>query len=58
MLQASLLDGLSFDPFSLQEDGLAPAELDIGGREIVEALVIAVVIVVADCPGARTDARP
>ena len=58
MLRASLLDGLSFDPFSLQEDGLAPAELDIGGREIVEALVIAVVIVVADCPGARADARP
>jgi len=48
MLQASLLDGLSFDPFSLQEDGLAAAEVDIGRCEIVEALVIAPVIVVVD----------
>ncbi len=46
MLQATLLDGLSFDPFSLQQDGLAPPEIDIGGREVAQALVIAAVIVV------------
>jgi hypothetical protein len=31
MLQASLLDGLSFDPFSFQEDGFATSEVDVGG---------------------------
>ena len=46
MLQASLLDGLSFDPFSRQEDGLAAAEVDVGRGKIVEALVIAPVIIV------------
>ena len=48
MLQASLLDGLSFDPFSLQEDGLAAAEVDVGRREVVDALVIAAVVIVVD----------
>ena len=28
--QASGLDGLSFDPFSFQQDGVASAEVDIG----------------------------
>ena len=41
MQQAPLFDGLSLDPFSLQQDGLAASEVDVGGREIVEALVIA-----------------
>jgi hypothetical protein len=34
MLQASLLDGLSFDPFSFQQDGFATSEVDVGGREV------------------------
>lgn len=48
MLQSSFSDGIAFDPFSLQQDGLAPAEVDIGGREVLQALVVAAVIVVLD----------
>ena len=48
MQQAPLFDGLSLDPFSLQQDGLAASEVDVGGREIVEALVIARVVVALD----------
>ena len=48
MLQAPVLDGPSFDPFPFQQDGLAPPEVDIGGGEVHEALVVAVVIVVLD----------
>ena len=48
MLQAPMFDGRSFDPFSLFDDGLGPAEVGIGGRHIVQALVVALVIVVLD----------
>src|SRR3954466_782979 len=47
MVQAPQFDGLSLDPLSLQ-NGLAAPEVDVGGREIVEALVIAPMIVVLD----------
>ena len=48
MLQAPVLDGLSFDPFSFQQDGLAPPEVDIGRGQIVQTLVISIVVVVGD----------
>ena len=48
MLQAPQFDGPSLDPFSLQQDGLAAPEVDVGGCEIVEALVIAAMIVALD----------
>jgi hypothetical protein len=48
MLQAPLFDGLSLDPFSLQQNGLPAPEVDVGGGEVVEALVLAPVIVVLD----------
>ena len=48
MLQASQFDSPSLDPFSLQQDGLAAAEVDVGGREIVEALMIAAMVVALD----------
>ncbi len=48
MLQAPVFDGLSFDLLPFQQDGLAPPEVDIGRCQIVEALVIALVIVVPD----------
>jgi hypothetical protein len=41
MLQAAGLDGLSFDPFSFYQNGFSASEVDIGGRELVEALVVA-----------------
>src|SRR3954452_20756447 len=31
VLQSSFSNGVAFNPFSLQEDGLASAEVDIGG---------------------------
>ena len=46
--QASVLDGLSFDPFSFKQDGLAATEVDIGRGEIGDALVVSQVIVVSD----------
>ncbi len=48
MLQAPVLYGLPFDPFSFQQDGLSPTEVGVGGRDVVQALVIALVIVVLD----------
>ena len=48
MLQAPVLDGLSFDPFPFQQDGSAASEVDIGGREVIQALVVASVVVVLD----------
>ncbi len=46
VMQASGFDSLSFDPFSLFQDGLSPSEVDIGRGQIIDALVIAVVVVV------------
>jgi hypothetical protein len=48
MLQASLLDGLALDPFAFGEDGLPAPEVDVGGRQVAEALVIPGMIVVLD----------
>ena len=48
MVQASVLDGLSFDPFSFKQDGLAASEVDVGRGEIGDALVVSQVIVVGD----------
>ncbi len=48
MLQAPMLGGFPFDPFSFQQNGLPPAEVDISRGQIVEALMIAVVVVVDD----------
>ena len=46
VMQAPSLDSLSFDPFSLFQDGLSPSEVDIGRVPIIDALVITVVVVV------------
>ena len=48
MLQATAGDGLAFDPFAFEEDALGPSKIDVGGREIVEALVISGVIISLD----------
>ena len=41
-----MFDCLLLDPFALFDDGLSPAEVGIGGGHIVQALVVALVIVV------------
>lgn len=48
MLQLALVDRLSLDPFSLQQDCLAVPEIGIGGRELAVAFLIKAMIVVAD----------
>ena len=48
MKQAPGFDGLSFDPFSLFQNGLATPEVDVSRREVLQALVIAPVIIVVD----------
>jgi hypothetical protein len=45
MLQATVCDCLALDPFAFEEDGLGAPEVDVGGGKIVEALVIAGMVV-------------
>jgi hypothetical protein len=46
--QASLGDGLSFDACTLEQDRLACAEVNVCRRQIAQAFVVAVVVVVID----------
>src|SRR5262247_100866 len=48
VVQASAMDGLSFDPFSFQEDGLAAPEVDVGRCQVGDALVVSQMVVVGD----------
>jgi hypothetical protein len=48
VLQSSELDGLSFDPFALEQDGVTASEVDVGRRQVPQALMVASVIVVID----------
>ena len=48
MKQAPVFNGLSFDPFSLLQDGLAAPEVDVGGCQVLQALVVAPMVVVLD----------
>ena len=41
-------DSLSFDPFALFDDGLLPAEVGVGGCDVVEALVVTLMVVMLD----------
>ncbi len=48
MKQALGFDCLPFDPFSLFQNGVAALEVDIGRCEVLQALMIAPVVVVID----------
>lgn len=48
VLQAAMFDGLSLDPFALFDDGFGPAEVGVGRRDVVEALVVASVVIMLD----------
>ena len=48
VLQAPIFDGLSFDPLAFLDDGLCPAEVGVSRRDVVQALVIALMVVVLD----------
>lgn len=47
MMQA-LFNGFSFDPFALFDDGFSPTEVSVGRRDVFQALVIALVIIMFD----------
>ena len=46
MLQATICDGGTLDVLTFGDDGLGPAEVDVGRGEVIDAFVIADVIVV------------
>ena len=46
MLQATVCECLALDPFAFEDDGLGASEVDVSRGKIVEALVIASMIVV------------
>ena len=46
--QAAIGNCLAFDPFPFDQNGLASSEVDIGGRQVADALMIAQVIVIGD----------
>ena len=48
MLQSSEFDCVSFDPFTLKQDGLTAPKVDVGRRQVLQALMVAAVIVVLD----------
>ena len=43
-----MFDGLSFDPFSLLDDGFRSAEVGVGRRHIAQAFVVTLVVIVFD----------
>ena len=48
MVQAAVLDGRFFDPIPPFDDGGVASEEGVGGRDVAEALVVAVVVIVID----------
>ena len=48
MLQATICDCLAFDPFAFEEEGLSAPKVDVSRSEIVQALVIAGMVVALD----------
>ena len=48
MKQAPGIDGLPFDRFSLLKDVLAATEVDVGRCEVLQAFVVAPIVIVRD----------
>lgn len=48
MLQASLLDCPFLDPFPFSENGVVASEVDVCGRDVVQALVVTLIVVILD----------
>jgi hypothetical protein len=46
--EVSVLNGLSFNPLSFQQDCVASSEVDVGGCQVVDGLVVTPVVVVID----------
>jgi len=45
MHQAAVLDGVALDARTVQQAGLPPAEIDIGGCQVAQVFVVALVVV-------------
>ena len=58
VLQAPVFDSLAFDLLAFQQNDVARSEVDVSGREITQALVIAEVIVVLDKAPIRVSRSP
>jgi hypothetical protein len=48
MLQAALSDCLFLDFFSFSQNGFVSAKVDVGGCDVVQALVVPLVVVIFD----------
>jgi hypothetical protein len=48
MLQSTVGNGLSFDPFSFCQNGWTAPAVDVGWGKIVDAFVVAAVVIVVD----------
>jgi len=48
MVQVAVLDGQFFDPVPPFDDGGVADEVGVGGRDVAETLVVAVVVIVID----------
>jgi hypothetical protein len=48
VLQASVCDGVALDALALCEDRIGPAEVNVGRGEVVDALMVADVVVMLD----------
>jgi hypothetical protein len=46
--QAAIGNCLSFDPFPFDQDNLASPEVDVGGRQVADALMVSQMIVIGD----------
>ena len=44
VLKTPMVDGLPSNSFTRLDDGLSPAEVSVGGRHVVEALMVALVV--------------
>ena len=47
-MQAARFECLSFDPFPLLSNGFVTSEVDVRRRDVVQALVVALVIIMID----------
>ena len=48
MLQAALLDCPFLDPFPFSKNGFVASEVDVCGCDVVQALVVALIVVILD----------
>ena len=47
-VNASIKNAVDFDLFALKQDGLAASEVDVSRRQVLQALMVSVMIVVLD----------